>query len=365
MTGDFIPWPCNDLTQYPLDEHWTDTFPQIHLPRWRYEYIQSATRRMFQQPEMNSTYAFFRNYAFQQGNLSNANMLDMEFFYNVLSHDYPFFLGHKRTEIQADVNFSDKKYEGLGVFRASHFDLYRVEQSAPGFATLQSMTNPGNTRAFVPVTERPHKGDYIFARLMPIGIVRRMMAPSVLEPWDTVDPRHVDAILAVFRRQYEAFCNKFPETSTRAFMKICAYHFYELIQAHELIPILNDRLGAVSDFVHAQTVSYTFTDVSKMPRLASIPGAKLVKEDGKEIATLATVPICTEKCIPETLREAIVSRDNRTLEVTMFMHDAGEKFLREVFEPLFKKAKIIQKIHVLDDNETYRSLRHLSISKAE
>ncbi len=365
MTADFIPWPCTELAQYPLVDDWTDTFPRIRLPHWRYEYIQSATRKMFLEPKMGSTYAFFRNYAFQQGNLSNANVMDMEFFYNILSHDYPFFLGHKKTEIQTDVNFSNKKYEGLGIFRASHFVLYRVEQSVLGFAVLQSMTNPGKMNAFVSLTERLRAGDYIFARLMPIGFLPRVLAYSVVEPWDTVDPKHVEAILAEFRRQYDAFCVKFPNTSTRAFMKICAYQFYELIQAHELIPILNEKLGAVSDFVHAQTVSYTFTDTSKMPKLVDIPGAKLVKDGGKEITTLATASICSEKCIPETLREAIISRENRTIEVTMFMHDAGEKFLKEVLEPTFKKAKTIQKNHVLDDNETYRSLRHLSISKME
>lgn len=360
---EFVPWPCVELSQYPLDDEWTDSFNMKSMPQYRYIQVIQGTRSMFQSPELASTYAQFRNYAFQQGTFSNANPLDMEFFYSMLSHDYPFFIGHKKTEIQSGFNFSDKKYEGLGLLRASHFDLFRVEQASLGMTVLQSLTNPGIQRAFVSIKDRPKKGDVIFARLLPIGFLSKLNIPSVVEPWDTVDPACVDKILAGFRRQHEAFCAKFPNTSTRAFMKICAYHFYELIQCHEFIPILNQKLACVSDFVHAKTVTYIFNDRSKMPKIVDIPGASPVMENGRPMTTLATAQICSNKSVPQTLREAIISREDRTFEVTVFMHDAGEKFIAEVIEPAFKKAKTIQKTHILDDNELYRSLRHLSITR--
>ncbi|MBQ9394231.1 MAG: hypothetical protein IJU23_01785 [Proteobacteria bacterium] len=358
---EFVPWPCVELSQYPLDSEWTDSFKMKSMPQFRYIQAIQGTRTMFQSPELASTYAQFRNYAFQQGAYSNANPLDMEFFYSMLSHDYAFFIGHKKAEIQAGFNFSDKKYEGLELVRASHFDLFRVEQATLGMTVLQSLTNPGIQRAFVSIKDRPKKGDIIFARLLPVGIIGKMNIPSVVEPWDTVDPANVDAILSVYRRQYEAFCAKFPDTSARAFMKICAYHFYELIQCHELVPILNKKLASISDFVHGKTISYTFS--GKMPKLADIPGANPVMDGGKPMTTLATAEICSKKSVDQILREAIISVEDKTIEVTLFMHDAGDKFISEVIEPAFKEFKTTQKTHILDDNEIYRSLRHLSITR--
>ena len=360
---EFVPWPCVELSQYPLGGDWTDSFKMQSMPQFRYIQAVQGTRTMFQSPELASTYAQFRNYAFQQGAFSNANPLDMEFFYSMLSHDYPFFIGHKKAEVQSGFNFSDKKYEGLGLLRASHFDLFRVMDASFGLAVLQSLTNPGIQRAFVSLRDRPKKDDIIFARLLPVGFLGKMNIPSVVEPWDTVDPSNVDAIVATFRRQYEAFCAKWPDTSTRAFMKICAYHFYELIQCHELIPILNKKLACVSDFVHGKTVSYTFADKSQMPQIADIPGANPVMDGGKPMTNLATAEICSNKSVNETLREAIISFEDKTIEVTLFLHDAGDKFLAEVIEPAIKNAQTTQKTHILDDNEIYRSLRHLSITR--
>ena len=43
------------------------------------------------------------------------------------------------------------------------------------------------------------------------------------------------------------------------------------------------------------------------------------------------------------------------------MKDAGNSFVESVLKPCFKKAKAIEKLHTLDENETYRALRHLSL----
>jgi hypothetical protein len=359
---DITPWPCSELSHYPLDKHWTDTFPMQKLSRFRYVHILNATRSFFLTNELAGTYAQFRNYAFQQGAVSNANPMDMEFFYSMLTHDYPFFIGHKQSEIQAAFKIDQQKYQGMELLKASHFDLYRVERGALGLAVLQSMTNPGIQNAFISFTNMPKPGDYIFARLMPVGLIPRSFAFSAVEPWDTVNPEYVDDLVATFRKQYSLFCEKFPDTSTRAFMKICAYHFYEAIQSHEILPVLNAKLSHLPDFVYAQTISYIFTDQSQIPKLTSIPGAKPVDGEDKEQAKLVTVPICSDRKVPETLREAIISRDHRTIEVTMFMHDAAERFVQETLEPCFKKAKTIRKVRLHDGNEVYRSLRHLSLT---
>ncbi len=359
--SEFVPWPCCELSPYPLDSHWTDTFPMSKLSRLRYIHILNATRSFFLTPELADTYAQLRNYAFQQGQFSNANAMDMDFFYSMLTHDYPFFLGHKQNEIQSAFKIDEKKYQGMPLLKASHFDLFRVEKAFLGFAQLQSLTNPGMANAFISMTERPKVGDVIFARLMPVGHIPRSFAFSAVEPWDTVNPDYVDKILPVFRRQYEAFCAKYPDTTTRAFMKIAAYHFYELMQFFELIPLLEQKISHLPDTVFARTISWIFTDPAKMPKLTDIPGAELIKQADGKASNLATVPICEDKRVPQTLREAIVSKEHKTLEVTLFMKDAGDSFVESVLKPCFKKAKNIEKIHKLDENETYRALRHLSL----
>lgn len=359
--SEFVPWPCCELSTYPLDSHWTDTFPMSKISRLRYMHIINATRSFFLTPELSDTYAQLRNYAFQQGRFSNANVMDMDFFYSMLTHDYPFFLGHKQNEIHSAFKIDEKKYQGMPLLKASHFDLFRVEKSFLGFAQLQSLTNPGIVNAFISLSERPRIGDILFARLMPVGHIPRAFAFSAVEPWDNVNPEYVDKILPIFKRQHEAFCAKFPNTSTRAFMKIAAYHFYELIQYFELIPMLNQKMAHLNDKIYARTFSWIFPDPSKMPKLAEIPGAEAVEQGQDKNPTLVTVPICDDKKVPQTLREAIVSRDNKTLEVTVFMQDAGNRFVESVLKPGFKKTKPIEKIRILDENETYRALRHLSL----
>ena len=356
MARDFTPWPCAELSQYPLADDWTDTFPMKKLSRLRYEHIKNAMRTLFMTGDFVRYNSLFRNYAFQQGEFTNANTMDLEFFYSMLSHDYPFFLGDKKIEIHTAFKLDPKKYQGMEFLRASHFDLFRVERATLGYCVLQSLTNPGIQPAFVSLRERPSAGDVIFARLMPVGLLPRFLGTSVVEPWDTVNPEHVESILEIYRRQYQAFCERYPDTSARAFMKIAGYHFYEAIQARELIPLLNNRIAP--DHVQARTVTYRFAHRRDVPEVAAIPGAKPVPD----APGLATAPLCD---LPmQTLPEAILSWDGLTLEVTMFMHDAGEKFLHEALEPCFAGEKPVRSDQLHDDNETYRSLRHLSLGRA-
>ena len=358
---DFTPWPCLELSRYPLDKHWTDTFPQENLSKYHYTHILNAERSFFMSPSMAETYAQLRNYAFHQGAFSNANPMDLEFFYSMLSHDYPFFIGDKGNEIQTAFQMDTSKFRGLGHLKSSHYDLFRVERTALGLAELQSLTNPGKMNAFISFFNAPKKDDIIFARLMPIGILPRSFAYSVVEPWDTVDPEYADSIVSAWQKQYQAYCDKFPGTTARAFTKISAYHLYELIQAHELRPILNEKLSAVKDTLYSQTISYKFTDKKSMIKLQEIPGNRAVKGQNGNVPDLVTVAICQDKSIPQTLREAIVSKDGRTLEITMFMHDAAQSFIENTIKPLLENRKYIEDIHVFDDNEMYRALRHLSI----
>jgi hypothetical protein len=361
MPKDFTPWPCAELSQYPLDSHWTDVFPASNLPKLHYENIKQMVRSLFQTPAMAKTYAQLRNYAFQQGAYSNANRMDLEFFYNILTHDYPFFVGDKQNEIQSSFSLNTKKYKGMPWLKCSHFDIYRVEQAAFGLAQLQSLTNDSKVNAYISLFGGPHKDDIIFARTLPIGIMPQSFAISVVEPWDTISPDYIDNILSTYQRQYIAFCDKFPNTSHKAFCKIAAYHIYELLQAYELRPILNQKLAHIPDIISARTYAFTFHHKKEMIRLPDIPEAKEVDKDSKDAPSLVTVPICKDKSVPQTLREAIISSENKTIEITVFMKTAGEEFIEKTFKPLIEKYKTIQSIHILDDNEMYRSLRHLSL----
>ena len=361
MPKDFTPWPCAGLSQYPLDHNWTDTFPNGNLPKYHYESIKSLVRSYFQTPAMAKTYAQLRNYAFQQGAYTNANTMDLDFFYHILVHDFAFFVGDKQAEIQSAFPIDNNKYKGLPYLKCSHFDLYHVEKAAFGLAELRSLTDDSSVHAYTSLFSPVHKDEIVFARALPIGLMPRSFAMPIVEPWDTVSPDYIDSILAVYQKQYIAFCDKFPGTSHRAFCKIAAYHIYELLQAQELRPILNEKLAKVQDILSARTYSFIFHHAKEMINLNDIPGAKDVTKETPQNPTLVTVPICSDKSVPQTLREAIVSRENKTLEITVFMKNAGETLVEGTIKPMIEKFKTIPSVRILDDNEMYRSLRHLSL----
>ena len=360
-TQAFTPWPCCELTACPLDKFWSDVFPEDNLSRFRYAYIIQIVRSLFQRSEMSETYAMLRNYAFHQGAFTNACPMDLDFFYSMLAHDYPFFKGHKNSELWKAFDLDEKKYPGLPYLRASHYDLFRVERAGLGLAEIKSLTHGGVVHAFVSLFEQPHQGDILFARLMPLGLMPRGFAYGVVEPWDTVNPRDIDEILGVYQKQYQAFCAKFPGTSHQAFCKIAAYHIYELIQFYELREMLNHKLAPKSDELFAKTLRFRLTDKGAMPKLADIPGAQPVKDNGREVPDLMTASTCKDSTLDKSLTDAIISREGRVIEVTTFLKNAGEEYVKNSLVPFLSSRKYAEECHILDANETYRALRHLSL----
>ena len=96
-----------------------------------------------------------------------------------------------------------------------------------------------------------------------------------------------------------------------------------------------------------------------MPKIDALPLASSVKDLQGVVQNLATAPIFQDDALPETLREAILSREKRALEITTFARQAGAKYVEECIQSFPKRTKIIQKIRILDENEMYRALRHL------
>lgn len=359
---DFTPWPALRLSQYPISKTWSNTFPPQQLARLRYAHIKNAMHSIFLSPAMAPTYAKMRQFAFQQGNFSNANRLDLEFFHNVLTHDYPFFLGHKNRELVADFQTNDKNLQGILHLKASHLDLYRVEKIGFGFAQLQCLLHKGTIHAFFSLTDTPKLGDIVLGRILPIGWLPRSMAYSVVEPWDTVMPDYIDNIVSTFKTQFAAFKEKFPEASEKSFLKIEAYHLYELCQSYELCHRCNNALAPIHDSLNPMTTSLIFTNIGDLPKLQDIPNAQIIPGNDA-VCDIATCPTTREN-IHETLKNAIISRENRTLEITTFLNNAGNAFILSLVERFQKNTKIIKKIRLLDKNETYRALRHLSFRQS-
>ena len=359
MAAPFTPWPCTELSSYPIDADWNDEFPTTHMTMLQYERHIGTLRFLFDSPSLKQTRAQLKDYCFCQGMLTNANALDIEFFHSVLSHDFPFFKGHLNVEIQNCFPVERKDYPGIGVLKASHFDFWTVE-STPilGFARLSSMTRDMELVAYTSLDATPQRGDIIFGRLIPIGFLPRAMSWRIVEPFDTVSPKHQTKVLSTFQSQYDAFCQKFPNTSKAAFLKIAAYHIYESIQSLELTDIINGSLSAFGERLYARTFRFTFDDPAQMPDIATLPGALVVTDDKK----LVTVPLTDNGLINETLRDAIVSHEGATLEVTTFIQHASDKFMRDAFEPLLDGISVIRQDVELDDNSMYRALRHLSFS---
>lgn len=359
----FTPWPCTRLSVYPLPDDWNDLFPQTKLSKLRYEGLKSVVQSFMMSPQMSSVYANFRDYAWQQGAYTNANRIDQEFFRHILVHDFPFFLGHKKREICADFKIDEKKYPGLPLLRPSYFDLYRVLRTGLGFTELEALLHPGRYQTFFSPFDAPKTNDVVFARLLPVGFIPRTLAYTVVEPWDAIDEPYVEPILSQIRQQFDAFREKFPQTTERAFMKIAGYHVYELIQSFPLRDKLNKKLSKFNDEAIGVTVTLAFKKSSHVPAPADCPHAAPVLDNGVPLPDLATAPLRDDGSLPETLREAIISREKNTLEITTFMRDAGQSYLSELIAALPKLAVFTQTEKILDANEFYRALRHVYLIK--
>lgn len=355
MTAPFTPWPSAELASFPLAEDWTDEIPPTHLTLLQYERHVGTFRSLYDSPSMQKTYAQLRDYCFCQGAVNNANAMDMEFFYAILASDLSFFKGHLGVEIQQAFPLEHKDYPGIGLLRATHFDFFEVK-STPilGFARLNSLTADLSFVAFTSLEMTPKRGDVIFGRRVPIGFLPRSMAWQIVEPFDTIEAQHQTAVLSAFQSQYDAFCQKFPGTSKAAFLKIAAYHIYENIESHELCDLLNATLTAFGERLYPRTFKIRFEDSDF--DITSIPRAKRITEDG----LLVTVPVFDNEVVHETLREAIVSKDGQTVEITAFLKHAVDRWLHEVIEPMIGSRKVVRQTIELSDNATYRSLRHIT-----
>ncbi len=363
---EFTPWPCANVAQYPLSDDWNDYFPAHHLSRIRYVNIVQTLHALFLTPAMSDVYTELRDYAWQQGGLTNANALDKEFFFNILTHDYPFLLGHRGREIQTSFNLNPKKCPGLGHLRASHFDLYQVKRSNLGFAELKSIFRDGLLHAFFSVSQYPREGEYVFARIVPVGMMPRRLAYTAVEPWDTVDPQAAPDVIRTCREQFDHFKSKYPQTDARAFCKVAAYFMYECIQSYELIAELNadlrKRPECRDESVCAVTTRFAYEKPGHVPAIGSLPDAEYITENGKKSFDLATAPIAGDETLPQTLREAIISRDKNSIEITTFLRKFGEDYIRRCLETLPRRDRMVRHTQCLDNNTTYRALRHLYLA---
>ena len=357
MTAPFTPWPCADLSTFPLAEDWSDDIPSTHLTLLQYERHVGTFRSLYDSPSMQKTYAQLRNYCFCQGAVHNANAMDLEFFYAILASDLSFFKGHLGVEIQKAFPLDPKAYPGIGVLRATHFDFFEVKSwPVLGFARLASLTSDLSVIAFTSLEMTPKRGDIIFGRLVPIGFLPRAMSWQVVEPFDTIEKKHQSAVLSTFQSQYDHFCQKFPGTTKAAFLKIAAYHIYESIESHELCDVLHAMLVPFGERLCPRTFRFRFEDEGEVFDLASLPHAKRVTEDGM----LVTVSVFEHETVHETLREVIVSRDAREIEMTSFLLHCVDRWIAEVVEPLIGSKRCVRQIVELDDNTTYRAIRHIS-----
>ncbi len=352
----FTPWPCTELANYPLDTAWTDEMPSTHMTMLQYERHVGTLAALFHSPSLAQTYAQLKNYCFCQGALNNANEIDREFFDAILGNDLCFFKGHLGQEIQSAFPLERKNYPGIDVLRASHYDLFRVINSPIlGFAKLQSLTSDRVVTAYTSLDMTPQRDEIVFGRLMPIGFLPRAISWRIVEPFDTVSKKHENAVLSDFQSQYDAFCNKFPGTTKAAFLKIAAYHIYESIQARELCDLLNATLVAFGERISARNFKMTFQNAQDVIDVKNIPNAKVITDQ------FVTVPLLDNKLVQDTLREAIVSVEDNVLEVTVFVKHAADKFMSEVIEPMIGERSVVRQTVELDENATYRSLRHIKV----
>lgn len=350
-------WPVSQLKNYPLDKHWTPDWPKKRASYVGYQKTMGSVRALAIQPEYEEMVGMLRNYCFQQGEEnSNASSDDREMFEDILANDFLFFVGDQDRELVQDFPLDPKAYDTFPHMKSSHFDFYRVERRGWfGAARLHSLTKDVTFNVKVPMINGPVAGEVIFGRVMSIGFSLRLTQCWIVVPSDIIDN-----VLRKFDEEFEAMKKKFSQLTKPAFLKIAAYHVYEYISGCMMIQRFEKGMPNGIDFSPTIT-DYVFRSPSAIPVLDKIPDARSLEDDEPNSQhNIVTLCISDKKSIDKTLREAIISREGKKLEIISFIEPKDFDF-REKIEKMFgcPMSQVIRNQRKLDVNETYRSLRHL------
>ncbi|MFA5625737.1 MAG: hypothetical protein WC966_11900 [Bradymonadales bacterium] len=342
-------WPCSQLKRYILDKHWQALWPKSRIYHSGYQKTVSSIKALFYDPAYESIYDNFQDYCFQQGTQHNANALDKMFFDSVLVHDLIFWLGDKDREIRTDFPLDPKVYDCFGHMKASHFDLFKVlKRGLLGAVLLESVITKKRFKAWAGFIRPPKPNTVIMARLLPLNFQTQL-----LRPWLELAPEILDDVLEEFYAELAHMQLKFPQCSAEALLKIAGYHLYEAIVSRQRIAQIQKLLSKEPD-IHfkPQVYTYSFPNPAQMPKLDTLPNIKMIDKE------LGILPLYHHNALHKTLREAIISRQDKTLEFIAFLDEPMQSFITQ-FEALISKSKYIKHVRSLNHHEIYRSIRHI------
>lgn len=342
-------WPCLELKRFVLHKNWTAEFPKSRIFRTGYQKTCDSLRALFFDKAYDKIYDGFQDYCFQQGEYHNANSLDKAFFESVLYNDLIFWLGDKDREVRQDFPLDPKVYDCFGHMSASHFDVFTVRRRSPlGAVELESKTTGQCYKAWAGFIRPPQAQSVILARLMPLNF-----QTHVLKPWLTIPSDIVEDVMEEFIAELAAMKLRFEQCSAQSLLKIGAYHLYEAVAARIRIGEIQKICAQRQEITfNPRLFTYIFPNPAQIPKLSGILALDVIDSD------LATCELLQDNALHKTLREAIVSRHERSIEIVGFLEQALDKFVCD-FESQISKTKFIKKVRHLNIHETYRSIRHI------
>ena len=339
------PWPSRRFKRWPLKEGWTPSTPEKRVGPVGYQKVVGSVQHLFTDATQAQVLTGLQDYCFQQGEVSNTNGRDRAWFIDILTHDLAFFEGDRERRIIEDMPLDPKVYDALPQMEASIIDLYRVDaRGILGGLKVTSLLRGGvKLSGGGGLLKAPSKGSFVLGRFVQIG--RGLMLD---EPFLVIEDD-----LAATLVEYEATRQLHPTLTRDSLLKVAGYHLYEeavsrlvaqqieLPEGHHLDPLV---------------IEWVVQQPRHLPDLSVIEGAKRVEADEAGRETMVTVALSPHGLVHRTLREAVISIDDRTLSLIAFIDRDREALIERLRSTLPKAVR--ERREPLSPRAIYRSLRH-------
>lgn len=347
-----VGWPSRRMKQWPLEPDWVPEVPQKRIAMHGYQKVVGAVQAMFTDAALGETLVGLQDYCFQQGGVSNANPRDRAFFFDVLTHDLVFFRGDKGRPLIEDLPLDPKIYDALPHMRASFFDLYRVEsRGIAGGAQVMSLLRGVRLKVGVRPLRGPRKGEVFLGRSVQIG-----RSAFIDDPILSVRDEWVEAIQGRFEEELEVTAVKHPQLTPHSLLKVAGYHLYEQIAALALIDELEGLIGNTLG-LRPMIVRYRPRRSRELPDLGKLDGARIAERDVAGRPSTVLVDLAPEAVVHRSVREAMISVEEREVIVVAFIEQGAEALCARV-EALMPRGVEARRERMTLDG-VYRALRHV------
>lgn len=344
-------WPARRLKRWPIAVDWEPDVVKKRIGPIGYQKVVGTVRALYSDDALSPVLAGFQDYCFQQGAASNANPRDRAFFYDILTHDLTFFEGDQGRPIVEDLPIDPKIYDALPQMKGSYLDLYRVtHRSMLGGLMMSSLLTGEEVKAGTRMFKGPQVDDHVLGRLVKIG--RGLFLD---EPHLTVSEAVARGARAAALEEHKVIGARRPGLSLRGLLKVGGYHLYEETVGRSLIEELEQQLPSDLPF-EPQVVRHRLRKARDLPALEALAGAKVVDTSPGGKPSIIMYDAFPDLPLPATLKEVMVSIEDREVLTVSFLGAAGAEKVRSISDAM--PATAIADIELLSVLSVYRSLRH-------